>query len=91
MPFKRRPPKVNADMVGNHRGRIRAWGTYSQLPKGNFKHPQWAPFRVSFNHRWHVVKMVRHDERWGWEADELGVIQDEQEFSPPIEVRGPKQ
>jgi hypothetical protein len=87
--MKRRPPKVMATMVGTLRGRVVACGPYSALPFNPYRHPQWKPFRVSFNGKWHTVQVTSFNEDWGWEAESVEALEKDAENSPRVEIRGP--
>jgi hypothetical protein len=85
----RKPPKVNASMVGFLRGRVVACGTYGALPFNPYSHPQWRPFRVCFNGKWHTVQVTSFNEDWGWEAESVVALEKDAEYSPRVEIRGP--
>ena len=87
--MSRRPPKVNATMVGVLRGRVVATGTYAAFPFNPFSHPQWPSFRVCHNGRWVEVEVVGFHEDWGWEAEAVEAVRKDAECSPRVEIRGP--
>ena len=84
----KRLPKVKATAVFiDGSGKLKCAGAYSALPFNPFEHPQWPPFRISFNGRWHPVLKIEAHEDIGWIAAGQHQVNAEADVVPRVELR----
>jgi hypothetical protein len=76
-------PIDNGIWVG---GKFLCTGNYGSFPWNPFAE-DWPEFDVNFNGDWVTVRVVEHEEYWGWKAQDVNSLRRAELSSPKIEIR----